>query len=76
MHDAERVAGFVEVSETRERKFHMTDFAQRTAPHDALVGQPTSAVAGFARVNSGMAASRRGSLDDTGGSAKPGATFP
>ena len=39
MHDAQRVAGLVEVAEARERELHVAHFAQRAAADDALVGQ-------------------------------------
>ena len=39
MHDAERVAGLVEIAEARERELHVAHFAQRAAADDALVGQ-------------------------------------
>ena len=39
MHDAERVAGLVQIAEARERELHVAHFAQRAATDDALVGE-------------------------------------
>jgi hypothetical protein len=39
MHDAQRVTRLVQGAEAREGKFHVPNFAQGTAAHDALVGQ-------------------------------------
>ena len=55
MDDAERIAGFVQIAEARERKLHVPHFAQRQAADDALV-----------REHFGRGGIRAGQFDDGG----------
>ena len=75
MHDAERVAGLVEIAEARERELHVAHFAQRAAADDALVGEHFGG-GGIRARELGDRGGRRGRLSGTGGNAAAGAAFP
>ena len=66
MHDAERVAGLVEIAEPGERELDVAHFAQRAAADDALVGQHFGR-GGIGARELGRGGRRRGSAEARGG---------